>query len=543
MKNIFLLTCFCISLSLTVPAQVPLSRPKLVVGLVLDQMRWDFLYRYYDRYQSDGIFKKMLTHGFSCENTSINYTPAVTASGHSAIYSGAVPAVSGITGNYWWDRRQMKTVYCTEDPTVSPVGTVAKNGKQSPRNMQVTTICDELRLATNFKSKVIGVAIKDRGGILAAGHSANAAYWYDHTTGNWITSTYYMNFLPAWVNDFNAAKKADSMYQKGWQLLYDPGTYLQSTAIEKGKPVTTLGKGFPYDLSAFQGKDYAKISMTPMGNSLTTAFAKAAILNETLGKDEHTDFLTISYSSPDYIGHTFGPNSAEAEDDMLRLDKELGELLNFLDRQVGKNQYTVFLTTDHGVAHVPEFLTDHKIPAGRVFIADVTKRLNLMLLEKFSVQNSVFSDENYQVHFNHMALDSAGVHKSEIYRRTIDFLLSEPGIDKAFAMEDLNSVPLPGHIREMMNNGYHKERNGDIQILLKPGYIDASGSTGTTHGLWNPYDTHIPLLWYGRGIEKGKLYRETHIVDIAPTLAALLKIQAPNGCTGKAITELIQQEK
>jgi len=324
---------FIATQSLSVQAQPGIERPKLVVGIVVDQMRWDYLYRYYDRYDANGGFKRMLNQGFTCENTLIPYTPSVTACGHSCIYSGAVPAISGITGNFWWDREQQRSVYCTEDQSVNTVGSNSTQGKQSPRNLLVTTVCDELRLATNFKSKVIGVAIKDRGGILTAGHSANAAYWYDNSVGNWITSSYYMNELPKWVNDFNKLKMVDNYYQKGWSLLYPASTYVNSTTDVKTYEAKTLGTNkFPYDsLKKYIGKDYGKISVTPMGNSLTAEFAKAALQGEQLGADAITDFLAISFSSPDYIGHSFGPTSIEAEDGFLRLDQELGAFLNFLD--------------------------------------------------------------------------------------------------------------------------------------------------------------------------------------------------------------------
>ncbi len=516
------------------------QRPKLVVGIVVDQMRWDYLYRYYDRYAANGGFKRMLNQGFTCENTMIPYTPTITACGHSSIYSGSVAAVSGITGNFWWDKYQMRAVYCTEDRSVNTVGTNSALGKMSPKNMLVTTICDELRLATNFRSKVIGIAIKDRGGILPAGHSANAAYWYDNTKGSWITSTYYMNELPKWVADFNALKQVDKYYENGWNLLYPANTYEQSTADEKtyeGKP---FGTKFPYDLKGFIGKDYGKIATTPMGNTFTSEFAKAAITAEQLGADNITDFLAISFSSTDYIGHSFGPNSVEAEDGFLRLDKELGTLLDFLDSKVGKNQYTVFLSADHGAAHVPEFMKENRLPGGRVYTNKMMSDLNKDLKEKYNIGNIILSDENYQLHLNHSSLDSAKLSKKEVTKWIVDKLSSDSGIARIFAIDDLYNVPLPPDVRAMLNNGYYPSRSGDIQVILKPGYIDAWSTVGTTHGLWNPYDSHIPLLWFGWGIKHGKTNKEVKMTDIAPTLAALLHIQMPSGCVGKPIEEVMK---
>jgi predicted AlkP superfamily pyrophosphatase or phosphodiesterase len=526
-------------IALNINAQtVSVPRPKLVVGIVVDQMRWDYLYRYYERYDANGGFKRMLNQGFTCENTLIPYAPTVTACGHSSIYTGSVPAINGITGNVWWDKDKMRTVYCTEDDSVNTVGSASAQGKMSPKNMLVTTIGDELRLATNFRSKVIGIAIKDRGGILPAGHSANAAYWYDNSAGDWVTSTYYMNELPEWMINFNKQKLTDKYYEQGWDLLYPANTYVQSTADEKSYEGKPFGAKFPYDLKKFIGKDYGKISATPFGNTLTAELAKTAILGEQLGADNITDFLTVSFSSPDYIGHTFGPNSIEAEDGFLRLDKELGSLLDFLDTKVGKGQYTVFLSADHGVTQAPEFMQENKIPAARVPISRYVSNLNKTVKEKYNIDTVIVSDDNYQIHLNDQRIEAAKVNKDELVKWLVDQLSAEPGIARAFALKDLNTIPLPARIRAMLNNGYNPHRNGDIQIILLPQHIEAYSAAGTTHGLWNPYDAHIPLLWYGWGIKPGKTNRETYMTDIAATVAALLHIQMPSGCIGTVIEEI-----
>lgn len=535
----FFLFCIAFIASQSIYSQ-SVKRPKLVVGIVVDQMRWDYLYRYYDRYKEQGGFRKMLSQGFACENTLIPYTPTVTACGHSTVYTGSVPAISGITGNMWWDKYMMRSVYCTEDTSVKTVGSASAAGLQSPKNLLVTTICDELRLATNFQSKVIGIAIKDRGGILTAGHSANAAYWYDGSAGSWITSTYYMNELPEWVSAFNNQKIVDKYYQKGWELSYPLSSYTQSTNDVKKYEATPFGDKFPYDLKKFAGNDYTKISSTPMGNSLTIEFAKSAIEAENLGKDDITDFLAISFSSPDYIGHTFGPNSVEAEDGFLKLDEELGHFLRFLDKKIGDDQYTVFLTADHGVAQIPEFMEENKLPGERVYMSRIINSLNNQLSEKFGINKLIVRHTNYQVHLNHLLLDSAGIDKEDVSDWIIDKLSIEPGIARVFALDELNELPLPYKLKEMINNGYYPSRSGDIQFILKPGYIEGYSEKGTTHGLWNPYDAHIPLLWYGWGINHGVSYTDVSMSDIAPTLAALLKIQMPNGSIGKVLAEVIK---
>jgi len=540
MKRLFLAIVILSLLSTSILAQSTLERPKLVVGMVLDQMRWDYLYRYFDRYADKGGFKRLLKEGNSCENTLIPYTPSVTACGHSVVYTGSAPSITGITGNAWWDRDNNRTMYCTEDKNMSTVGSSSPQGKMSPKNMLVTTVADELRLATNFKSKVVGVAIKDRGAILPAGHSANAAYWYDNSVGKWISSTYYMQTLPAWAVDFNNKNLTDSYYEKGWSLLYDSSTYLQSTADNKPYEAKPFGNNFPYDLKKYIGKDYGKVNTTYFGNELTFEFAKSALQGEQLGKDGITDFLAVSFSSPDYIGHSFGPNSIEAEDAMLRFDLSLGAFLDYLDQVVGKNQYVLFLTADHGAAHIPEFMQENKLPGGRVYTGKLMDRLNASLQRIYNIKKIILSDDNYQYSLDHAKLDSAGIPSADIINWLKKELATEPGIDRVFALNELNTVPLPASIRKAINLGYHPRRSGDVQVIFKPGFIDASNATGTTHGLWNPYDTHIPLLWYGWGIKKGKTYRETTMSDIAPTLSSLLKIQMPSGNIGTTISEVLK---
>ena len=517
-----------------------LQRPKLVVGIVVDQMRWDYLYRYYDRYTATGGFKRLLNQGFSCENTLIPYGPTVTAPGHASIYTGSVPAINGITGNLWWDNNEQRDVYCTEDKTVQTVGSADEAGLMSPRNLLVTTIGDELRLATNFQGKVVGLAIKDRGGILPAGHDPNGAYWYDAKTGNWITSSYYMTDLPQWVKDFNAKKLVDKYYDQNWNTLYPANTYQQSTADNKPYENQGLGPGFPYDLKRFIGKNYNVISTVPYGNTFTLDMARAAIEGEALGADAITDLLAVSLSSTDYIGHGYGPNSMEQEDDFLRLDKDLGDFLNYLDSKIGQGQYTIFLSADHGVAHVPGFMKENKLPAGNFEDAKLLEQLNQQLKDKFGQPDIIITTSNYQVVLNKKLINDAKLDKKAIINLTIDFLSKQPGVARVIEINELANAPLNSKIKEMLINGYYPPRGGDIQIILQSGWIEGFNGTGTTHGVWNPYDAHIPLVWYGWGIKPGRLNRETNMTDIAPTIAALLRIQMPSGCVGKVITEVMK---
>jgi predicted AlkP superfamily pyrophosphatase or phosphodiesterase len=517
----------------------PVARPKLVVGLMIDQMRWDYLYRYQNRYGKGG-FNRLLTQGFSCQNTFIPYTPTATGCGHASVYSGTVPAIHGITGNDWWDAKLQRRMYCAEDKTVATVGSDSKDGEMSPRNMVANTVTDELKLATNFRSKVIGISIKDRGAILPAGHTANAAYWYDESKGIFISSTYYMKDLPQWVKDFNARKLPDTYYKEGWKTLYPIDTYVQSTGDAKDYERTEIGpkNSFPYDMSGYIGKDYYKLPFLPQAATYTFEMAKAAAIHEQMGKNKETDFLAVSISSPDYTGHSFGPNSIEVEDTYLRLDKDIEQFLNFLDAQVGKNNYLLFLTADHGAAHVPGFLKENNHPGGSIALSNLVKKVNDLILQKFKVKNGIIHSTYYNLALNHKEIDSLGIDKDDIKSLIIREMEKEEGIYRVVDKEELGESNVQATIRERLINGYFPYRSGDLQVIPKPNWFKENWK-GTDHSVWNPYDAHIPLLWYGWNIKPGKSYQERYMTDIAVTLAAMLNIQMPNGSVGKVIEEVM----
>lgn len=520
-----------------------LPRPKLVVGIVVDQMRWDYLYRYYDRYTEKG-FKRILREGFSCENTQIDYVPTVTAIGHSTVYTGSVPAIHGIAGNDFIVNATGKSLYCTEDPGVRTIGSASRAGEMSPRNLLTTTITDELKLATNFRSKVIGIALKDRGAILPVGHAADAAYWFDNATGNFITSSWYMNQLPEWVNRFNDQKLVEKYLKQDWTTLYDKKTYVQSTPDDnayEGLLGDKKSPVFPIATSTMFSRNYDIFRVTPYGNTLTADMAKAAITAEKLGQRGETDFLAVSFSSTDYIGHKFGVNAIEIEDTYLRLDHDLGDLLSFMDEKIGKGKYTVFLTADHGAAHNIDFLKDNKIASERWSGSITLKELNNKLEDTYGVKDLVISLMNYQVHFNYKVIDSSKLDEEIIRKTCVRFLKKMPAIAFVADMDQIGNESIPEEIKKRMINGYNKERSGCIQFVLKPA-TSSAGRTGTGHGAWNPYDSHIPLLWLGWGIKPGSTNRLTGMTDIAPTLAALLHIQMPNGSIGQPVTEILNKQ-
>ncbi|MFN9109706.1 MAG: alkaline phosphatase family protein, partial [Bacteroidota bacterium] len=354
---------------------------------------------------------------------------------------------------------------------------------------------------------------------------------------------FYMDSLPPWVKNFNQEYRADQYYQKGWGLIDQPDAYVQSTGDQQRYEAQPFGKDqslFPYDLKRFIGKDYDDILKTPYGNTLTFSFAKQAVEAEQLGKDSIPDFLAISFSSPDYIGHAFGPNSMEIEDTYVRLDKELGEFFDYLDQKIGKEKYLCFLSADHGVAHVPGFLSENKIPAGLVDDRRIMDTLNFMLDQQYNCGNIILHTNNYQIGLNHSKIDSLDLDEDKIIEKIINYVKGVDGIDRVFELSELMEEPLPAKIRESIANGYHPQRSGDIQMIFRSGWIDG-GNTGTTHGLWNPYDSHIPLLWYGWNIPQGSTTEEVYMTDIAATVAALLKIQMPSGCIGKSLIPFMDQ--
>lgn len=513
-----------------------IERPKLVVGIVVDQMRWDYLYRYQKRY-TDGGFKRLLGEGFSCENTMIPYVPSVTAIGHTCIYTGSVPSIHGIAGNNFV--KEGKKVYCTYDDSVKPVGTTSEAALMSPRNLWTSTIGDEMKIASNGRAKVVGVALKDRASILPAGHNPDGAFWFDDQTGCFITSSYYMDRLPKWVEAFNGKRLPEQYLSQKWNTLYPKNTYAESTTdeneyengIREGVKAT-----LPLNLPELYKKyGYGIIRNTPFGNSLTLDMAKAAIDGEQLGADDETDLLAVSCSSTDYIGHQVGTHAIETEDTYLRLDKAIADFLAYLDSKVGKGNYLVFLSADHGAMNNAAFLQDRCIPAGSWDASATAKKLNHVLAKEYPEAGDIVKTVmNYQVFFNRDVIKSKQLDYDKIKQTVVSELKKDPSVLYACDMAKAMTESIPEEVKFRIINGYNRERSGDVVIVLKPNFY-AHCMKGTDHGAWNSYDTHIPLVFMGWGIKHGATTKQTYMTDIAPTIAAMLHVQAPNGCVGKAI--------
>ena len=514
------------------------DKPKLVVGIVVDQMRYDFLYRYADKY-SPGGFKRLMNEGFNCRNNHYDYAPTVTAAGHAAIFTGSIPAINGMIGNEWFNQKTGKLVYCVEDSSVTTVGSDSKAGLMSPKNLLVSTITDQLKIANNFQSKTIGIALKDRGSILPAGHTANAAYWFDSKNGAWITSTFYMNDLPQWVKDFNALKMPQKYMAEGWKTLLPIEEYTESTGDNQTYEAKLSGEKtptFPHELAAQAGVNLLEvIRTTPFGNTLTKDFALAAIQFENLGKSPKTDFLTISFSSPDYVGHAFGPNSIEIEDTYLRLDKDIAEILTSLDNSLGKNNYLVFLSADHGVADVPGFSQSQKLPAGVLDYGETMKEVKSALKSAFGEGEFIRAEDNSQLYLNANIMEEKKVSYAQIYEIVRKTLLRRDDVADVVDLHNLANSTLPDYQLNYVKNGFNPRRSGDIALVLNPNWFTGR-KQGTTHGSMYSYDTHVPLLFYGWKIKTGETTIRTNISDISPTVADLLNILEPTGSVGNVIS-------
>jgi len=517
-----------------------LERPKLVVGIVVDQMRWDFLYRYYNKYGQGG-FKRLLNEGFSCENTMLNYIPSITGVGHASIFTGSVPSIHGIAGNSWIDPVSGKSVYCTDDSTVDAVGIASSpKGKMSPRNLLATTITDELRMATNFQSKVVGVSLKDRAAILPAGHNPTAAFWFDEASERFITSTYYLPQLPEWVRNFNATKPVEKLIENGWNTLLPISQYTESTPDDSPWEGLLAGAAkpvFPYDLKKAFALDHTSFEQSPFGNTLTLQFARAAIDGYRLGQEGTTDFLTINCASTDYAAHLFGPNSVELEDVYLHLDRDLTSFFAYLDAKVGKGNYLVFLTADHAGANSEGYLAAHKMPTG-LLDDGISRSLKKQVKEAFGSAELITRINTFQVSLNNRMIDSLHVDRERLKTFIVGFLQRQKGVLYAADQEKLAVSSIPEPIKTMAINGYNPQRSGAVLYIPQAGWTPASYAKGANHSLWNPYDTHIPLLFMGWKVKHGISNHRVTITDIAATVAALLHVQMPSGCVGVPVAEV-----
>ena len=536
MKKIFL--AFSLFASIITSAQ---NKPKLVVGIVVDQMKMEYLYRFENDFTENG-FKKLMKDGFTFHNTHYNYFPTYTGPGHASVFTGTTPSVHGIVGNDWFNKSTGKEMYCADDATVSILGNSAESeGKMSPRNLLSTTITDELKLATNFKGKVFGLSLKDRGAILPAGHFADWAFWYGKS-GEFISSTYYGNELPKWLQEFNAEKHFQKYIDKGWELLRPKETYnesLNDNSPYEGK-LFKKAPFFPYNLKdMYENNDAGVLRSTPFGNNLLVDLAKRTIEKEALGKDEITDFLSVSFSSTDYIGHILGPRSIELQDTYLRLDETLGEFITYLDKQVGKGNYLIFLTADHAGAENVTYLKDNKYDVTNLNSKSFTNDLIAFSKTTYG-EDLILNCSNSNLFFNKTLIKSKGLSLNEVKETFKNYIYTHKFISRVYTEEEIQQSSKSDFYLDFIARGYDPKQNGELVFLEKPGYLEYS-TTGTTHGSPYSYDTHVPLLFYGTNIKKGESFDRKVITQIAPTLSMLLKITLPNGTEAELLQEVLMK--
>lgn len=520
--------------------------PKLVVGIVVDQMCYEYLYRFRSKFGEDG-FVKLMEQGTNCRNTHYNYVPTFTGPGHASIYTGTTPANHGIVANEWYDRNTGKPINCVTDSMVGTVGSSSTYGKYSPVNLKVNTITDQLRL-TYPDARVISMSIKNRGAILPGGHLSNGSYWFDYTTGTMITSSFFREQLPDWVTEFNKRKYPEKACSMTWNTHFPIGDYTESGPDDRPYEHVLPGKTapvFPYDLKAMTGgtPNYELFTYTPFSNTFLTDFAIAALDAEGLGKDAQTDMLCISYSTPDIAGHAFGPHSVEIEDMYIRLDMEIARLLKELEARVGKKQFTLFITADHAVVPVPQFLMDQQLPGGYVFLNAHLDALRSFSAEHFGA-DLIETEENLNIYLKRDLIREMKLDIREVSEVLAAEIQQWEGVKRVFTAEQLYGSGINDEWTDMVRRGFHHAESGDILCMLEPGYLPKSEDSelarkGTSHGSAFNYDTHVPLLWYGCRIPAQEVFRKVYITDIAATLAHLFNVQFPSALTGGPILEIL----
>ncbi len=502
-------------------SQFNTKKPTLVVGIVVDQMRYDDIYRFWDDFSQHG-FKRLINEGHLFRNMRFGYVPTYTGPGHASIFTGTTPAVHGIISNNWFDKNSDEFVYCAGDGNTHTVcncdqqmqDVVSEDGKMSPRHMLTTTIGDEIKLF-NDASKVIGISLKDRGAILSAGHSANAAYWMDRH-GDWITSSYYMEELPDWLLDYQSKNSTADYLQGYWSVPDQFSHNLDSLLIQKGP---------------------GGIKGTPYGNTILKDLAIEIIKQEKMGKRNEIDFLSISFSSTDYIGHQYGPHADEIRDTYIKLDKDISEILN----AVRSDRTVVFLTADHGVVSEPHELMDRKIPSGYFESANMIASLKEYLNKKYGFKEWVKNYSNNHLFLDHDLINKSKISLKEIQESCANFLLEFEGVKNTFTGHQMNNHQYESSMHSLIQRGYNQKRSGDVIVVLQTGWISSSWKNGgTTHGSSYSYDTHVPLIFWGGAIPKGRTDRLVNIRDIAPTISTILGVSFPNGCTGNPIVEITE---
>lgn len=549
MKKRFIAIAF-IFISLWVAAQentrIPSDKPKLIIGININQFRYDYIPRFWNKLGEDG-FKKLINRGSYCENTSYNYISSDLGIGCATIATGTNPSGHGIVASSWYNNLMDQIDNYVFDKEVKTIGGSYEKGLCSSKNLMVSTYADEIKIASNFKSKIISISLDPAPALFSAGHSANQVYWFDSNEGNWITSSYYTDSLPQWVKDFNNKRFPDTYLMNDWTTLLPINDYTASQLDNSQYETGMFGqKVFPYVMKDLTKKfsrngKYEIIKFLPYGDNLAKDFAISAIINEELGKDEYTDVLTLSFSVTERIGNLYGPLSVETEDLVLRLDKEISHLLDFIDKTLGKENVLIYLTAEHGVVHIPEYLNDNKIPSGYFTSGGAISLLRSYMGNIYGKGDWIKQYHGQQIYLNRTLIEDAKLNLSEVQDKVAGLMLQFNGVANTMTSTALQSTNFTEGIYCSMQNSYNQKRSGDVMISLRAGWAekpDLNAGFAASYG----HENRVPLIWYGWKIGRKTVHRKIDLTDIAPTICTFMEINYPNAATGSPILEIIENK-
>ena len=545
MKNFFLLSIFIFLTQSVFPQdrQIPSEKPKLVIGIVVSGMRYDFVNRYWDKF-GEGGFKRLYSKGTNCKNTHHDYLIFEPGSGAASISTGAYPDVHGIVSDYWYDRLRNKIVFCVDDESVETVGGKFGEGKYAPTKLMISSLSDELRVADRFGPKVISISLDPKIAILSGGYAANGSYWYDNNSGKWNSSTFYMKSMPDWANDFNKKKIPDVYLSESWETLLPIDQYNSNIGNTNGNEKGFNGiKSFPYNLQTIAGKkkreiDYKILKYTPYGNTYTTDFAIATVLGEEMGKDPNTDWLSLNYAATSYAGELFSSWSVEMEDIYLRLDKELEHLFNFVDDEIGLKNVLIYLTADNATANPPSDQFGYKMPGGYFNYNSALSLLKSYLNVFYGNGEWVNFYYAQQIFLNRELIESSKFSLAEFQEKVAGFMVQFDGVSNALTATDLMKNNYTHGNFERMQNSYNQKRSGDVLLNISAGWIEKGADRQYASSFH--YDSHVPLVWFGWKIGRQEINSKVSITDIAPTIAALLQISGPSSMQGAVIPEFFK---
>jgi hypothetical protein len=547
MKSIKCILVLCLSLAGIAAAAEPAS-PKLVLQVTVDQMRGDFPMRYKDRLGKGG-FRYLMEKGTHYANAHFKHADTETPIGHAALFTGTYPAYNGIVAGNWFDADKGRVIYNCEDDRYPMIGKEPAKGKgRAPSNLLSSTIGDELVISNNRRSRMFSVSIKDRGAILPGGH-AGKAFWYSKRNGSFVSSTYYYKEYPGWVKEWNAKKCADKYKDTSWRLLHDASTYVFGKDDDRPFEVDMFGLGttFPHTVKGDSKSFYASLIATPFGDELTADFAKTLIKAEKVGQGKYTDFMAISFSVTDYIGHVFGPSSLEAEDNVLRVDRLLADLFEFIDDEIGLKNTLVVLSADHGMCEAPEYMQSLGFEVGRLTSETVVKgAIKKALEEKLGLPGAAIRlYEHPYVYLNEEEIEKTKYSIAEVETAVAEEIIKIPGIIGAVTRTDLlKGAFAPTPVNKAILNNFHPKRSGHIHVIADQFWyfyyqMDTTTKIAAIHCSPWTYDTYVPIFFAGQGIPSQRITRPVTPYDIAATIATLLEIKPPSGSVGIPLTEVL----